>query len=148
MNQLNIRVHGTPAPQGSKRHVGGGVMVESSKKVKPWRQDVVTAALEAATMAPDFTPFTGPVRARITFVFPRLKGHFGTGRNAGVLKASAPILVATKPDLDKLVRSTFDALSTAGIWRDDNQAAKVVAEKVYGDYPGAIIDLTALAVTD
>ena len=43
---LTITVHGTPAPQGSKRHVGNGVMVESSKKVKPWRQDVKHAALE------------------------------------------------------------------------------------------------------
>ena len=147
MNELHFRVHGTPAPQGSKRHVGGGVMIESSKKVKPWRQDVVAAAVEAAAMAPDFTPFTGPVRAHITFVFSRPKGHFGTGRNAGIVKPSAPVLVSTKPDIDKLVRSTFDALSTAGIWRDDNLAAKVVAEKVYGDHPGAIIDLTALVVT-
>lgn len=40
-------VYGEPAPQGSKRHVGGGRMIESSAKVKPWRQDVVAAAREA-----------------------------------------------------------------------------------------------------
>ena len=43
---ITIRVYGTPAPQGSKRHVGRGVMVESSKKVKPWREAVKQAALD------------------------------------------------------------------------------------------------------
>ena len=30
---IEIKVIGLPAPQGSKRHVGHGVMIESSKKV-------------------------------------------------------------------------------------------------------------------
>lgn len=33
---IGFHVIGLPAPQGSKKHVGHGVMVESSKKVKPW----------------------------------------------------------------------------------------------------------------
>ena len=45
--RLTIVAYGQPAPQGSKRHVGKGVMVESSKKLRPWRQDVKAAA-EAA----------------------------------------------------------------------------------------------------
>ena len=49
MGALTFRVYGTPAPQGSKRHVGRGVMVESSKKVAPWRQDVVAAAAAGRT---------------------------------------------------------------------------------------------------
>jgi hypothetical protein len=34
-----------PAPQGSKRHVGKGVMVESCKNVKPWRLLVAKTAI-------------------------------------------------------------------------------------------------------
>jgi Holliday junction resolvase RusA-like endonuclease len=34
-----------PAPQGSKRHVGKGVMVESCKNVKPWRLLVSKTAI-------------------------------------------------------------------------------------------------------
>ena len=34
-----------PAPQGSKRHVGRGVMVESCKNVKPWRLLVAKTAI-------------------------------------------------------------------------------------------------------
>ncbi len=146
-NHIEFRVYGLPAPQGSKRHVGGGVMVESSKKVKPWRQDVVAAAVEAVGHAETFTAFTGPVHVRVVFTFPRPKYHYGTGRNAGVLKATAPVVVASKPDIDKLLRSTFDALSTAGIWRDDNLAAEVTTTKVYGAQPGALIEIHELAVT-
>ena len=147
MNALEFRVYGTPAPQGSKRHVGNGLMVESSKKVKPWRQDVVAAAIEAAEQTPDFTPFIGPVKIRVEFVFTRPKAHYGTGRNADVLKLSAPRWVDKKPDIDKLLRATFDALSTAGVWRDDNQAAQVFASKSYGDQPGALIHLESLPTT-
>ena len=38
-----VFIPGVPAPQGSKRHVGGGRLVESSKKVKPWRRAVNAA---------------------------------------------------------------------------------------------------------
>ena len=41
---LTVIVYGTPAPQGSKRHVGHGRMIEQSKRVKPWRNDVKAAA--------------------------------------------------------------------------------------------------------
>jgi Holliday junction resolvase RusA-like endonuclease len=34
-----------PAPQGSKRHVGKGVLVESCRNVKPWRELVAQAAM-------------------------------------------------------------------------------------------------------
>jgi len=42
----SFTVWGIAAPQGSKRHVGNGVMLESSDRVRPWRQDVRFAALE------------------------------------------------------------------------------------------------------
>ena len=58
MTNLRNEVLGTPAPQGSKRHVGGGRMVESSKLVGPWRE-AVKAAVAAAY--PGLEPITGPV---------------------------------------------------------------------------------------
>ena len=47
MKELEFRVVGIPAPQGSKTLTRYGALMESSKKVKPWRQDVIHAALEA-----------------------------------------------------------------------------------------------------
>jgi crossover junction endodeoxyribonuclease RusA len=139
--QLVITVHGEPAPQGSKRHVGRGVMVESSAKVKPWREAVKTAARDWMDSDTDIfmgTPAIGPVVIEVTFTLRK--------------PASAPKTRTTwpqrKPDLDKLLRSTFDALSDAGVWVDDSQVVEVTARKVFPDegidamsHPGAVIRL-------
>jgi len=139
-------VHGTPAPQGSKRHVGHGIMVESSKKVKPWRQDVKYAARQIHDAE---TPrFTGPVEIIVTFRLARPKGHYRTGRNAHLLRDSAPRYPHVKPDLDKLLRSTLDGLGESGIWADDAQVVRAVAEKTYAGVaglPGAVITIWAAA---
>ena len=85
-----------------------------------------------------------------TFRLPRPKGHYGTGRNAGLLKPSAPWYPAGRPDLDKLLRSTLDALGEAGIWGDDAQVVTIAASKHYtSDYepPGATIRVATLVNT-
>ncbi len=117
-----MTAHGEPGAQGSKRHVGGGRMVESSKKVEPWRQDVRAAAITAALATPTFGgPLLGALRVSMTFTLRK--------------PLSAPKRLRTwpskTPDLDKLVRSTGDALTQAGIWRDDAQIVELVAAKRY-----------------
>ncbi len=138
---LYFRVYGTPGAQGSKRHVGRGILVESSNKVKPWRSDVKAAAETA--LPGDWTPYDGPITVQVVFVFTRPKSHYGTGRNADQIRDAAP----TRPigrntgDLDKLQRSTFDALTAAGVWADDSQITDVIAMKMYGRRPGALISI-------
>ena len=46
-NHLEFIVYGRAAPQGSKRNLGNGIMIESSKRVKPYRTDVRGVALSA-----------------------------------------------------------------------------------------------------
>ena len=127
-----------PAPQGSKRHVGNGRMVESSKKVKPWRFAVSQAALET-----DWELTTDPVYVGITFLFQRPKSHYNS---KGLLKPNAPMFKMTKPDIDKLVRSTLDGC-TGILFKDDSQVASLMATKQYaneGELTGAIITINAL----
>lgn len=116
---LSFAVRGVPAAQGSKRHVGNGVMVESSKKVKPWRSDVKAAAEEA--MGATWAPLDGPVEITVGFRFTRPKSVPITKRPR----------MTTAPDLDKTIRSTLDALTAAGVWRDDSQVVKITAWKRY-----------------
>lgn len=137
-SRIVFRVYGTPAPQGSKRgfvNKSGGVsMVESSAKVKPWRQDVKYAALEAhEAYGGTGTHFDRPtpVTAVLTYYLPRPKGHYRTGKNAHLLRPSAPEYPTTKPDIDKLVRSTLDALGEANIWADDSQVVCLHVNKNY-----------------
>lgn len=145
-----ITAYGSPGPQGSKRHMGRGIMVESSKKVKPWRE-----AVKAAALARGLNPvITGPVTLEITFTLTRPKYHYGTGRNALRLRDRAPTYPTSPPDLSKIVRSTEDAITDVGIWRSDAQAVIEVTRKVYPgthpdalDRPGAVIRITPLGGT-
>ncbi|MGV2914620.1 RusA family crossover junction endodeoxyribonuclease [Streptomyces alfalfae] len=119
---FELTVYGAPAPQGSKspkrnKHTGRIHLVESSKYCKPWRDDVVAAALRARKRG--WTPLVVPLDAEMIFTLTRPKTHFGSGRNAGRVLPSAPLLPLGVPDLSKLARSTEDALTTAGVYRDD-----------------------------
>lgn len=127
-----------PAPQGSKRHVGNGRMVEASAKVKPWRYAVSQAALELNEPITD-----RPVFVQITFLFTRPKAHYNS---KGQVKPNAPFYKQTKPDLDKLVRSTLDALTMVLI-KDDSQVVNLICCKQYaneGEHPGALISISPL----
>lgn len=143
MAEVSFTVYGTPAPQGSKRaFVAGGraVVVDDNKpRLRSWRQDVRKAALDAsAQMSRE------PVDVSVTFFLARPKGHYGTGRNAGTLRGSAPNHPAVKPDLDKLLRSTLDGLKEGGAYHDDAQVVIVAGVKQYcrnGQPPGALITI-------
>lgn len=130
MTRLQFTVPGTPAPQGSKRHVGKGVMVESSASLRPWRDTVAWTAHAAHDHNP---PFDGPVNLNLTFRLPRPKAHYRTGKHHTELRADAPIFNPKKPDIDKLCRAVLDSLTTAGVWRDDSQVATLHARKIYAD---------------
>ncbi|MGA4726273.1 RusA family crossover junction endodeoxyribonuclease [Micromonospora taraxaci] len=129
---ITITAYGQPAPQGSKRHVGNGVMVESSKYVKPWREAVKAAALDVRGAG--WVSLDAPLVASMVFTFARPRGHYRTGRNAHLLRDTAPARPATTPDLSKLIRSTEDALTDAGIWRDDARVVEYL--ETSKAYPG------------
>jgi crossover junction endodeoxyribonuclease RusA len=121
---IEITVYGTPAPQGSKRFVGvkggHGIMIESSKSVKPWREAVKWAAIESGRRV------DGPVRVTMVFTMPRPKAARKRSHHA------------TTPDLSKLIRSTEDSLTDAGVWEDDSRVYSIEASKWYtpiGDIP-------------
>lgn len=59
-----------------------------------------------------------PIAIAAEFVFLRPKSHFGTGKNANIVKASAPDQHAQSPDLAKLIRAVEDSM-TGKIWLDD-----------------------------
>lgn len=155
LSDLTVTVNGTPAPQGSKRgmaikaggrYTGKVALIESAgDRVKTWREDVRAAAMDAAEAA-HWTVPAGPIACQLTFYLPRPKGHYRTGRNAGLLRDAAPTFPTTKPDKDKLERATLDALTSAGVIPDDSRIVGGSTWKVYADGrpPGAHILLTAL----
>lgn len=126
-------VYGKPSTQGSKKWITGKDgkirIISTDPKLKVWRQSVAEKVAEARGEDP---LLKGPVKLSITFVVPRPKSHFGTGRNSHKLKPSAPPYPTTKPDLTKLVRAVEDAMKRMA-WFDDSQVVVQDVRKVYGD---------------
>lgn len=146
-SSFTFRVVGRPAPQGSKRHVGGNRFVEASKYLKPWRAAIAKAAKD---LTPDGWHTKLAMSVTVTFILARPKSHF---RSNGKLKDSAPRLCTTRiGDIDKLCRATLDSLSGsvsggAGVFDDDCQVFDLHAERRYAvgyEKPGAIITVTSI----
>lgn len=136
---IRVFVPGQPAPQGSKRHVGHGIMVESCKQVKPWRSDIRSHLLDAAGQ-PLHVFGDAPVHVSLEFIMRRPKS---------APKRTTPPAVK-KPDLDKLARAVLDAISSAGVWGDDSQVVSARLKKriaLVGEQSGCWIDIHA-AVMD
>lgn len=130
MSTLRVVIPGIPQQQGSKRHVGRGVMIETNKNLKSWRIDAI-AAIQQAMRDQDWDMATGAVTVTADFWFPRPKSHYGTGKNADRLKDSAPRHKTSAPDLDKLQRALGDALTQSGAIRDDSLIVAWIAGKPY-----------------
>jgi Holliday junction resolvase RusA-like endonuclease len=150
---LVLDVAGVPVPQGSKRafrhsRTGKVVVLDDNENLAAWRQLVTARARHWWAGRP---PVAVPVWASLAFYLPRPARHFGTGRNAGVLKDSAPLWPSVKPDLDKLQRAVFDSLTAAGVWKDDAVCCGVSAWKNYADGgkgPGVVLSLAELEGVD
>jgi Holliday junction resolvase RusA-like endonuclease len=115
-------------------------MADNNDDQKAWQTRVGFYARQSGA------PFvsTAAVGLRITFLLPRPKGHYGTGRNEGVVKASAPAHPAVKPDVDKLTRAVLDGL-TGVLYHDDAQVVHTDVRKTYTEKePGAQIEVVYL----
>lgn len=115
----------------------------ASKYTKGWMEIVKFYALQAANR---MILLEEPILLNLIFYRERPQGHFGTGRNAGMLKDSAPDFPEPKPDLGKLERAVEDAL-TGIIYRDDRYICKKDGVKLYcgpDDKPGVLIRISTL----
>jgi crossover junction endodeoxyribonuclease RusA len=136
---LQFRVVGLPVTQGSKRAVlrgaRAGLIDANDAKLRPWREAVRAVATDAWGNRP---PVAGPVRVVVLFALHK--------------PASAPKTRRTWPmgarsgDVDKLARAVLDAMTDAGIWRDDAQVVRLEVVKDYPEHldqmsPGAIVRL-------
>lgn len=141
MGSLTLWIPGVPVPQGSRRHIGKGVTIEANPRLKPWRADAI-AAIEDS-LGEDWTPISGAVQMHAVFWFVRPQSHYRTGKFAHLLKDSAPLHHTQQPDRDKLDRAVMDALTQAGVWRDDAQCWEALTTKAWTvNRPGVRVDLT------
>ncbi|MGW2720801.1 RusA family crossover junction endodeoxyribonuclease [Streptomyces sp. NPDC001492] len=162
---LEFTVHDhRPAPQGSKKRGRYGQIIDDCKRLHPWREAVEDAARDAMIDAQDdpeewviseclpggvieakpIETLDGPLSVEIVFTVrkpasaPKRRITWPTTRDSG--------------DIDKLLRSTFDALTNAGAIADDSRVVEVTARKVFPgegldalEAPGAVIRVWKLA---
>jgi crossover junction endodeoxyribonuclease RusA len=124
---ITFDVFGIPAPQGSKTRMPNGAMVEGSSttgriKLRDWRSAV---AVTASGYADHFGGFSGPVHVAVEFRFPVAKAR--ARKIAATSTGTLPKI--GKPDLDKLMRSTGDALVTGGLIARDELITEWSASK-------------------
>ena len=127
----NLFVNGVPRAQ-SRPHLGKyGNFYSDSATVKAWKKEVKAAFLSCIRPA-----VIGPVDLRVAFYLPcpkTLKLASGT---------SFPH--SKRPDTDNLLKAVMDAMSTAGVWKDDAQVYGINAGKYYAtDRIGAQITVEA-----
>lgn len=139
-SSLSVFVAGNPAPQGSIRYLGQSkagraILTGDCVRTKPWREDIRAALIDARGRPKTY--LDGEVCLDMEFILPRPKSAPKKRR------ASAD----KRPDMDKLIRAVLDAITSAGVWRDDAQwcsgsPLKRIAE--IGETPGCRISLKGL----
>jgi len=140
---VTLDVYGIPAPQGSKTRMPNGAMVEGSSatgraKLKNWRSAVADEAQEITHAS---GTFAGPVHVTAQFRFPVAKARAKKCRELGALHKTG------KPDLDKLLRATGDALVAGGLIARDELIVSWSAHKFEvpeGEWTGARITVVTL----
>jgi crossover junction endodeoxyribonuclease RusA len=120
---FSVLILGEPAPQGSKRHVGGGILVDSCKRLPEWRSDVRNGCLDEHGQPK--ARIEGPVYLSLEFALRRPKS----------LPKTKKVHHTKRPDMSKLVRAVEDAITSAGIWIDDSYVCASNVTKRYAE-PG------------
>ena len=139
---ISFFVPGVPVPKGSAKSFynpkAGKIvtMQDNRDRQKPWASMISYSAQQIGCEV-----CGGGVSLSLLFTMPRPKSHFGTGKNAQLLKTTAPMFHTSTPDLDKLVRCVKDALKGIA-YRDDSQVCRMMhVVKAYGDHPGVKITI-------
>jgi len=151
-----VTLWGEPVPAGSKNgfaarykdgrgiwriKVGRGVNGDerafvtvtdtNNKRLKKRAEEVRDQVLPAMVAQGFHTPEANtPLAVEAVFYEPRIKGHYGTGRNADLLKASARQYPTKAPDTTKIWRGLEDSL-TGLLWEDDSDVVDQRAGAYY-----------------
>jgi Holliday junction resolvase RusA-like endonuclease len=151
---LDFWVPGKTEPQGSAeahviyknrakkvpaRRPDGSILVNvtsDNPALKAWRQKVAAAATTALTHAavdglpPEPVEKPTPFVVHSTFFLQRPESHYRSGRNAHLISDGARAFPVTIPDVDKLERAIFDALTDV-VYVDDSQVIDAINSKRY-----------------
>lgn len=151
---FSLEIHGIPAPKGSMRPMiagGRAVLVpggspQNQKALRAWAKAVGEQARQQLGERSDPLYQGVAVEAQMLFRLPRPASHYGA---RGLLPSAPPDhWHIVKPDGDKLMRATLDALT--GIVYDDDARIPVqgaVKQWCHRGREGVVITMRALPRT-
>lgn len=125
---MHLFIPGHPKPQGRPRAHVHGKHARVHSPTTQWREDV------RYTLQKDWEgePLTVPVQLHLAFYFERPKSHYRTGKNAHLLKDSAPDypMEQRRGDADNLAKGIMDAANGI-LYLDDAQVVTLAATKCW-----------------
>ena len=142
MSFIRLNVPGAPIAQKRPRFFRRGNFVGTYSEQETEAGRWIANALYGGE---PIRPLNGPLSIVLQFHIARPKGHFGTGRNSGRVKPSAPFHPSKKPDIDNYVKFALDCLN-GHAWVDDAQIVDLKAVKLYAREPRTIIHVQEVRV--
>lgn len=130
--KINFTIPGQPQAQKRHRstHKNGNFW-----NYDPSKKDKLNFVKIANFYAPKLL-INGAISLSVEYYFARPKSHYGTGRNSGKLKESAPMVHIKMPDIDNCLKFTMDALQLSKRFFDnDSQINEIYGKRFYSDNP-------------
>jgi Holliday junction resolvase RusA-like endonuclease len=154
IGQFTAEILGRPSGQGNPQRITTKYSAYPAHTVAHRNLAVATLAAAWHAQHPDHSPIDVAVAVFVLARFARPRAHYGTGRNAAVLRADAPTLHTQAPDADKLARLVLDALTVSGVIVDDKYVSILRVNKRWAHIDSTKVvmqwrtDGTALAYGD
>ena len=83
---------------------------------------------------------TRPICCQLNFYCKRPKNHYKTGKNAHLLKETAPPFNTNSKDLDNMVKFVLDAFNDK-LYVDDSQIIEITCRKLYSEEETGYIEV-------
>jgi Holliday junction resolvase RusA-like endonuclease len=137
--KIEITIPGEPKTQQRHRTFKRGTFTGT---YDPSEKDKKNFLVLCMGNKPD-RPIDSPINMELKFYSGRPKNHYGTGKNANVLKQNAPYFNISRPDIDNLQKFVMDSLNSI-FYRDDSLICLLSSVKLYDDIPRTEITIETL----
>jgi Holliday junction resolvase RusA-like endonuclease len=140
---IELEISGIPAPKGSMTRMPNGAMLAATSKtgrikLAEWQRAVADAARRHLEAHPR-SPLAEPLSISMLFRFPATKTDPYRYHHT------------VKPDIDKLERSTLDALKLGGLIADDALVCDIASKKRFaagGQLVGCVVTIKPLGAEE
>jgi Holliday junction resolvase RusA-like endonuclease len=131
---MRIEIIGKPIAKKRPRFARQGKFVKTyNEQVTEEGQALIQIMEQAKDQLSEGKPLTEALSISIIAIFARPKSHYGTGRNAGKLKKTAPEYHTKKLDVDNIAKFYLDVMNNH-VYLDDGQCVSLHVSKKWAGF--------------